>query len=93
MNLYELAKVATYLNLATIKIKGEAGSLEWLTGNDNTIAYEDTAQSQETQCLSFGSTLWIANNEDRDTTTQKTFVDTRISSGIRSMHGVRDCGH
>jgi hypothetical protein len=76
MNLYELAKIATYLNLATLKIKaGGAGSLNWLTDTAATIAFEATAQSQETQCLGFGSTLWIANNEDRDTITQRTFVN------------------
>ena len=70
-----LAKIATFLNLATIKIKAEQGSLRWLTGAATTIAFTNTAASQETQCMSFGSTLWIANNDDGDSTTQKNFLD------------------
>ncbi|MGZ5431368.1 MAG: hypothetical protein ACXWH7_00445 [Thermoanaerobaculia bacterium] len=71
----QLARIATFLNLATDKIKAEGGSIQWLTGTATTIAYEATAASQETQCLWFGSTLWIANNEDRDSVTQQTLLN------------------
>jgi hypothetical protein len=70
--LYSNVEIALYLNLATLEIKSASGRLRYLTGNDTTtIPFQQTAQSEETQCVEFGSALWIANNDDGDTKTQQ----------------------
>jgi len=69
-------EVSLYLNLATTILNNNAGSLEFLTGNTNyTIVLGDAnSQNQETQCLSVAGRLWIANNNDADSTTQRNFI-------------------
>jgi hypothetical protein len=70
--LYSSVEIALYLNLATTAVKDAGGKLRYLTGNDlTTIQFQNTAQSEETQCLEFGTALWIANNDDGDTKTQQ----------------------
>jgi hypothetical protein len=73
--LYSSVEIALYLNLATIEVKAAAGKLRYLMGNDTTtIPFQQTAQSEETQCVEFGSALWIANNDDGDTKTQQELI-------------------
>src|SRR4051794_6307991 len=75
MEYADTEKIALYLNLAAIKIKDGNGALRWLTGDGTTIAYDNTTVSEETQCLAFGSALWIANNDDGDSIMQRTFLN------------------
>ena len=75
LSLLSLAKIATYLNLVATKA-GTTDELEWLTGRKtDKITVTAAVQHEETQCMSFGSTLWIANNADADTKTQQSFVN------------------
>src|SRR5438874_2422537 len=71
----DLENIATYLNLAVRKTR-RAGTLAWLTGAAAVVCPVVAApQCEETQCLSFGSALWIANNDDADSTLQRTIVN------------------
>lgn len=96
MTLQELARIACYLNLATDKIKGAGGDIEWLTGTSKTVTCDKDAPSEETQCLSWGNTLWIANNNDDDSATQLAFL-TALGIGtsqalvthVKSAHALR----
>jgi hypothetical protein len=65
--------MALYLNVATDRLKTDQ-SLRWLTGVATAFAVT-RAPSQETQCMSVGGALWIANNDDADTATQQTFLE------------------
>ena len=80
MELHELARIALFLNCATSKVSSER-SLEWLTVNKAACNWR-SGGNQETQCLTFGATLWIANNEDDDTALQKEMLQTL---GINSI--------
>ncbi len=68
--LYSLDQVALYLNRATILIKKAGGDLEYITGRRGTTITAFGKGAEETQCLSFGSAIWIANNDDQDTLLQ-----------------------
>lgn len=70
----ELENVATYLNLAVRRTNQAAGDMAWLTGVVSAYAV-GAGQSEETQCLTFGSAMWIANNDDADTTLQRTMLN------------------
>lgn len=74
---FPLAQTALYLNAATQKIKNDQGSLQFLTGNaqDTINTNHFGGQTQETQCMVFKNTLWVANNDDNDTDLQRLFVN------------------
>jgi hypothetical protein len=74
MIIKELTHIACYLNLATQKIRSQRGSLKWLTGNELKTIDVAAGRSEETQCLSWGETLWIANNDDADSDVQMQFL-------------------
>lgn len=77
----DLERIATYLNLATDKLK-ETPNLSWITGVETPITLGSTAESQETQCMQIQGAIWIANNEDADSTTQRNFLN---ALGIRTL--------
>ncbi len=81
----DLERIATYLNLATDKLK-ETPDLSWITGTATPITLGSTAPSQETQCMQVQSSIWIANNEDADSTTQRNFLD---ALGVRTLDELR----
>jgi hypothetical protein len=90
MELNGLAQIACYLNLATDMIKAATGSLNWLTGGTQTVAFVAGA-SQETQCLSWGNTIWIANNSDDDSDTQRLFLNALgIDTGDKLLRHIKD---
>ena len=70
----DVEKIATYLNVATDKLKNANGNLQWLTGTTTQIEVS-TGASQETQCMSFGAAFWIANNDDADTVIQRLLLN------------------
>ncbi len=72
MYLQELATIATYLNYLSIRATSGSYNSTWLTGKKLKADPRAAApEHEETQCLSFGSTLWIANNDDRDSEYQR----------------------
>lgn len=73
--LYSFDQVALYLNRATLLIKASAGSLKFITGNDGTKVSYIGAKAEETQILTFGDAVWIANNDDNDSTTQREYLN------------------
>lgn len=70
-------EASLYLNLATSIMNGASGSLEFLTGNKthSVTGVNSSSLSQETQCLTFGTSIWIANNDDSDSAMQKKFLE------------------
>jgi hypothetical protein len=80
--LFSLDQVALYLNRAVLVIKGAGGSLKFLTGAEGATIPVVGARAEETQCLSFGNALWIANNDDNDTHTQMALL-ARLGIGTR----------
>jgi hypothetical protein len=73
--LYSLDQVALYLNRATILIKKAKGDLEYITGKKGTTIAASGLGAEETQCLSFGSAIWIANNDNGDTLIQMALLN------------------
>lgn len=70
-------QVSLYLNLATAILNAKKGSLEFLTGNKTykIDGVNESSMSQETQVLTFGTSIWIANNDDTDSATQKKYIE------------------
>ena len=69
-------QASLYLNLATALLNSNKGSLEFLTGNKThkIDGVNESSDSQETQVLTFGTSIWIANNDDTDSATQEKFL-------------------
>ena len=70
-------EASLYLNLATSILNANKGSLEFLTGNKtySIDGVKKSSMSQETQVLTFGTSIWIANNDDDDSAVQKKFLE------------------
>lgn len=72
----EIAVIALYLNLALPLIRANGNKPHYLTGNtDGSALPQPGSQNQETQCMLVGSSLWIANNDDADTATQRALLN------------------
>ena len=72
----EVANIALYLNCALKLIRNKNNKLHYLTGNELGAAISRPGtQNQETQCLVVGGALWIANNDDADTNTQRELLN------------------
>jgi hypothetical protein len=70
-----LEAISTYLNLVS-DILRSSRNWEFLTGTSTACGFTPAASAnQETQCLSFGSTFWIANNDDVDSDVQKRYLE------------------
>ena len=76
-SLSELNLISAYLNAVATKVDGGTLSLEWLTGDPthSITGLTPDGHHEETQCLSFGGTLWIANNGDNDSAVQQAFLN------------------
>lgn len=72
----ELETIATFLNLVASRVKAEGGSITWFTTTGDPITAPTGTASQETQCMSVLNAIWIANNDDGDSTTQLQFLNT-----------------
>ncbi|KPF41674.1 hypothetical protein D621_21480 [beta proteobacterium AAP51] len=68
-------QVALYLNRATLLIKAAGGKISYITGNDATSVSCSGQRAEETQIASFGDAVWIANNDDADSSTQRELLD------------------
>jgi hypothetical protein len=71
---YRSEQIALYLNLATSHLEAREGNLSELTTSNQTIAY-NAGNHEETQCLAMMGALWIANNDDSDTDTQRALLN------------------
>lgn len=72
----EIANIALYLNCALRLIRANHNSPHYLTGvtGGPTLTLPGT-QNQETQCMMVGGALWIANNDDADSATQRELLN------------------
>jgi hypothetical protein len=76
LDLDELRLISGYLNVVATKVAAGTLTLRWLTGGTETITgLTADARHEETQGLSFGGTLWIANNGDNDSNVQQAFLN------------------
>jgi hypothetical protein len=86
MMLRTLEAISVYLNLVVELLKRDE-DYSFITSGTATLTHTIVAtQNQETQCMSFGSTIWIANNEDEDTLLQKKFL---TDVGVKTAEDLR----
>lgn len=82
-----LVRIALYLNLAMSQIMKGEKKPAYVFANYDKVLSEPTKSNEETQVLSVGTQLWIANNNDLDTATQ---LDLLNALGINNAAALRN---
>ncbi|MEM7212004.1 MAG: hypothetical protein AAF479_08935, partial [Pseudomonadota bacterium] len=81
-----LEQIPLYLNIACKMVTDADGDIEFLTGARGTTVTCGEAENQETQCMVNGQSIWIANNNDQNTTMMKAFLN---KLGIKTFRALR----
>ena len=81
-----LEAISTYLNLVSDILRATT-NYQFLTGTSTPCTFTvRPSPNQETQCLSFGTTFWIANNNDVDSDVQKRYLE---AVGVKTAEDLR----
>lgn len=81
-----LEQIPLYLNIACKLVTDAGGDIGFLTGARGTTVTCGEPENQETQCMVNGQSIWIANNDDQNTTMMKSFLN---KLGIKTLKELR----